>query len=125
MTDDKLGQLEAIGVRMRDATDGVNECLAHIEDRLVASQVGVAAWIKTPSGSLGFARSAEGWKLLYRCSADEADAEHGIDSTRLLQASRAARIEAIACMPVLIDALIANASRLLADIEAAGGSVPL
>lgn len=125
-TDDRLGQLEALGQRMSEATDGINEVLGQIEDRIVASHVGVAAWIKMPSGNaLGFGRAGNHWKLLYRCSADEADAEHAVDSTPLLHASRAARIEAIVCMPVLLDALIENAQHILASIEAASGKVPL
>lgn len=124
-TNDKLGQLEAIGARMNEAIDGVNERLGEIEDRLVASHVGVTAWIKTPNGNaLGFGRIGNSWKLLYRCADDEV-AEHAVNSTPLLHASRAARIEAIVCMPVLLDALIANAQRILGDIEAASGKVPL
>lgn len=49
----KFDRLDALGVRLNDAADRVNEKIGEVEDRIVSANLGVTAWLYGPNAFLG------------------------------------------------------------------------
>ncbi len=132
-----LKQLSTASEALNNVSDIFNGQIKVIEDALASYNVGVTAWVPAyseewedcdPAGavvgivytsySIGYQKSGGKWCLMV---ASECDYGYGPDDRRtewvLLDAPREVRMKAITAIPKLIEALIAEANRLAAEIS--------
>jgi len=141
--EDKFARLQAAAGKLNDATDGFNETIEAVEDRLERIGVGLTYWLDGPKHifaqeqdsraqaiagkALGYAKLDEGWCLAVKSVVFTDDGTRVLNTTQkpvaLLKAGRLTRVEAARQLEPLIEALAAYAESLVNGVEAARRAV--
>jgi hypothetical protein len=137
-----LSELSTLSKTLNEESNRVNELLSDVEKRLLEMNLGVEAWvvIKEEPYTEGQNEDTSNWivetqiglgnwhgqpKLMVRRVHSQQTSEYGESSYEertqdsyqpLLQASRAIRLKAMACLEELLDAILEEAKRVLAGI---------
>jgi hypothetical protein len=134
-----LKQLSVASSALNNATDEFNQQIKNIEEALASYSIGISAWVPaytipwevcdeetgTPIADgetkyfLGYQKSGGKWSLLVASECDYNRSPGKPDRTDwvLRDAPREVRIRAIGAIPKLLEALIAEANRLAAEVS--------
>lgn len=113
-----LREIATVGRSLKTKSDGMNAAIIEVETRLVASTVGVVAYVPIDAGNdIGFDRYGDGWRIVIRNGKDK--------PTPLVGAPRAVRARAVLQLGALARGVHAEASALLAKcIDPEGRGTP-
>ena len=132
-----LKQLSVASEGLNNVSDIFNEQIKVIEEALASYNIGVTAWVQAyiesyedcdwqgavigiieTYYSIGYEKSGSKWSLMVASECDYGHPPGQSDRTEwvLRDAPREIRIKAIGAIPKLIEALIAEANRLAAEV---------
>ncbi len=117
-----LVRARSLAKDMSAATDELNSSLQEVEKEIADLKLGVTARILIESPDehspwtayLRFGKDQQAWRLTWEYGIEGDD---DMDTTPLVNASRATRLEAVDHLPDLVEALIATASKEVEKIR--------
>lgn len=119
---DELVRARSLSAEMSTATDELNTALQSAEKAIATLKLGVtASVVMNPeeegpwTEALVFGKDKQVWRLLYETGLD---GDNDVNSTPLVNASRAIRLKAVDHLPALLEALIARAAQEVEDVRA-------
>jgi hypothetical protein len=121
-----LAEARGLGGRMAAATETLNANLRELEAALTALQLGVTATVlmNDPDADgflryLSFGKDNRDWKLLILTTEfGRVEDDAPVESSPLLNCSRAIRLKAVDNLPALVERLIAKATSEIEEVEA-------